>query len=102
MSKDTLRKFKFGWRMIAHIQNIFFPTPEIIAENYVELCLSKKFENVTGKIFNTKLEVMKAGEADIKFKDIWSDSFYPSYADRKDLGEKILGLCSKLTESYIQ
>ncbi len=45
---------------------------------------------------------MKAGEADIKFKDIWSDSFYPSYADKKDLGEKILGLCSKLTESYIQ
>ena len=100
MSRDTIRKFKFGWRIIAFIQNIYFPKPEMIARNYVELCLSEKFNGVTGKLFNSKLETMKVGNATIALKDIWSDAYYPSYADRKDIREKVFTICSKLTENY--
>lgn len=56
MSKETLKKFKPGWRMIARIQNLYFPSPEVIANHYFEICTSEKFKNTTGRLFYNKLE----------------------------------------------
>jgi NAD(P)-dependent dehydrogenase (short-subunit alcohol dehydrogenase family) len=97
MSKDTLKKFKMPWRLVAHIQNIFFPHPSYMANNYFEICTSEKFKNFTGIHFNDKLEVMKVAAENPALKDILGTSVYPAYADRKDEQEAMMRLCEELT-----
>lgn len=101
MSKDTLKKFKMPWRLVAHIQNIFFPHPSYMANNYFEICTSEKFKNVTGIHFNDKLEVMKVAPENPALKDILGTSVYPAYADRQDVQDKVFLLCQKLTAKII-
>jgi len=101
MSKETLKKFNPKWRFIARIQNLFFPLPEIMANNYFEICTSEKYNNTTGKHFNHKLEIMETGPENPKFKDIWGAAYYPAYAKRTDLNDKIWRLCMDLTTSYL-
>jgi NAD(P)-dependent dehydrogenase (short-subunit alcohol dehydrogenase family) len=100
MSKETLNKFKFWWKFIAIIQNLFFPLPEFMANNYYEICTSEKFRNITGKYFNNKLEIMEPGTENPKIKDIIGTHYYPRYANRTDIQEKIWNLCTSLTGNY--
>ena len=101
MSKDTLKKFKMPWRLVAHIQNLFFPHPSYMAKNYFEICTSEKFKNVTGIHFNDKLEVMKVAPENPALKDILGTSVYPAYADRQDVQERVFLLCQELTATII-
>ena len=101
MSKDTLKKFKMPWRMVAHIQNLFFPHPSYMANNYFEICTSEKYKNVTGIHFNDKLEVMRVAPENPALKDILGTSVYPAYADRQDVQEKVFLLCQELTATII-
>lgn len=101
MSKDTLKKFKMPWRLVAHIQNIFFPHPSYMANSYFEICTSEEYKAITGKHFNDKLEVMKVATENPAIKDILGTSVYPAYADREDIQDKVFKLCQKLTGDII-
>jgi NAD(P)-dependent dehydrogenase (short-subunit alcohol dehydrogenase family) len=101
MSENTLRKFKPGWRLIARIQNLFFPHPSYMADNYFEICTSERYKNITGVHFNDKLEVMQKGPDKPSIKDIIGTSVYPSYAHRKDVRERVMRFCEESTSKYL-
>lgn len=101
MSKETLARFKYPWRLIAHVQNLFFPPPEFMANRYFEICTSDKFKGITGKHFNHKLEIMVPGEENPGFirgiqQTIGAEK-YPCYADRADVAEHVWERCRKWT-----
>lgn len=100
MSKETLKKVKPAWRLIGKIQNLYFPLPEFMAGNYLEICTSEKYRNITGKYFNHKLEIMKVGSENPKFQDVWGSTYYPVYANRTEIIEKLWSWCLKLTDKY--
>lgn len=101
MSKETLKKFKLKWRLIALIQNIFFPPAEFMAEKYYEISTSDKFKNETGCHINQKLEIMKAGPEKPSVKDIIGTNYYPRYADVISMQQKIRDLCRNLTKKFM-
>jgi hypothetical protein len=73
-----------------------------MAQHYIELCTSEKYETTTGKLFNHKLEIMNPGPENPSIKEIWNSQYYPAYAKREDLKEKIWELCSEFTDKYIR
>jgi len=99
MSTETLKKFSFWWRQIARVQNLFFPRPDVMAQNYFDLCTSEEFQTTTGKLFNHKLEIMKPGPENPTMKEIWSSHYYPAYAEREDIKDRVWELCSELTKN---
>lgn len=100
MSKETLKKFKPGWRFIARIQNLFFPPAEFMANNYFEICTSEKFKNRTGIHLNHKLEIMKPGPEKPSIKHIRGTDYYPVYAENETIQNKIREFCQFLTAKY--
>ncbi|OLO39213.1 short-chain dehydrogenase [Alkalihalophilus pseudofirmus] len=102
MSKETLQKFKPGWRMIARIQNLFFAPPEKFADCYFEICTSDQFKNVTGKLLNDKNQIINptVANANVKtqMKQLFGSTLYPVYADNKDNQNKIWELSSEITK----
>lgn len=97
MSPQTLKKFKYPWKIIAMIQNLFFAPPELFADIYYEVCTSDKYKNATGKSFNHKNEIMKAASSNPNLKEILSGSFYPLYAHNEKAGKEIMEMCERLT-----
>lgn len=101
MSKETLARFKYPWRFIAHVQNLFFPPPEFMANHYFEICTSDKFYGITGKHLNHKLEIMLPGEENPGFihgiQQTIGIEKYPRYADRADVAHHVLAHCRKWT-----
>lgn len=97
MSKATLKKFKMPWRLIAYVQNLFFPPVEYMADRYFQLCTAERFRTATGQLFNDKLEAMRTGPDNPKPTDVWGTSVYPAYADRQEVQEKIWDLCAEWT-----
>ncbi len=102
MSKEALQKVKPGWRVIAHIQNLFFRPPEFTADLYYDLCTAEEFKNQTGKHFNHRKDVMVPAKVnsgiitDIK-QGIGADVF-PAYAlDENTIG-KVWQTCKEFTE----
>ncbi len=95
MSKETLKKFKLMWRIIASIQNLYFPAPELMANHYLEICTLEKYRQTTGKLFNHKQEIMKVGPEKPKVTDILGSGSYATYATRKDVQERIWAMCMK-------
>jgi NAD(P)-dependent dehydrogenase (short-subunit alcohol dehydrogenase family) len=101
MSKETLKKFKPGWRMIARVQNLFFPPAELMANNYFEICASEKYGSDSGKLFNHKLEVMKPAPENTGIGIILGSDFFPAYAQREDVRDQVWQLCAELTKGYL-
>jgi NAD(P)-dependent dehydrogenase (short-subunit alcohol dehydrogenase family) len=99
MSKETLKKFKPGWRFIARIQNLFFPPPEFMATNYFEICTSEKFKNETGIHLNHKLEIMQPGPEKPSIKHIKGTDYYPVYAENETIQNKIREFCRSVTNN---
>jgi NAD(P)-dependent dehydrogenase (short-subunit alcohol dehydrogenase family) len=101
MSKATLQKFKPKYRLVAMIQNLYFPTTESVAENYFQMGTAAEFKQVTGKLFNHDLEIMQAGveKPDIRtqVKQISGSDFYPSYAHNQTTMDKVWELCQQIT-----
>jgi NAD(P)-dependent dehydrogenase (short-subunit alcohol dehydrogenase family) len=98
MSKETLKKFKWNWQLIARMQNLFFPPPEYIAAKYFEICTSGRFREVTGKLFNDKSEIMQAAPDKAGIRYSFGNSHYPVYAERKDIQERIWSFCQEQNE----
>jgi NAD(P)-dependent dehydrogenase (short-subunit alcohol dehydrogenase family) len=103
MSKETLRKFKPRFRVIAMIQNLFFPTTEYMAGNYFEICTSERFKGISGKLFNHKLGIMQPAQNKPDFKaqftQLFDNDVYPNYAHNQETNEKIWNLCMELTHN---
>ena len=101
MSKETLQKFKPRYRIIAYVQNLFFPTTEKVAELYYSICTSDRFVDVTGKLFNHKLAIMEPGQDNpdgkTQFTQLFGSKVYPNYAEDKVTIEKVLKLCKQVT-----
>jgi len=101
MSKETLKKFKPGWRFIARIQNLFFPPAEFMATNYFEICTSEKFRNETGIHLNHKLEIMKPGPEKPSLKHIRGADYYPLYSENETIQNKTWEFCQSATNNYM-
>lgn len=103
MSKETLQKVTAGWRIIARIQNLYFPPAEKMADIYYHMCTSEEYQNITGKLINDKKEMMTRGVDSpsplMQVKQLTGNSFYPNYVDQKENQEKIWGLCLDAVKS---
>jgi NAD(P)-dependent dehydrogenase (short-subunit alcohol dehydrogenase family) len=102
MSNETLQKFAPRWRVIAIIQNLFFPPAEFMGNNYFELCTSDDFAKKTGKQFNHKLKSMKKGPENPNPAHIWGSQVYPVYATNKPVQDRIWNLCFDLTKNHLK
>lgn len=102
MSKEALQKVKPGWRIIAHIQNLFFRPPEFTADIYYDLCTAEEFKTQTGNHFNHRKDVMVPAKVnsgiitDIK-QGIGADVF-PAYALDENTIDKVWQTCKEFTE----
>ncbi|SES11033.1 SDR family oxidoreductase [Salipaludibacillus aurantiacus] len=106
MSKETLKKVTPGYRMVARVQNLFFRPAEYMANNYFEICTSEKYKDITGQLFNDKLEIMQpaSGQKLGIFKDIKQTvgtAHYPAYAENMEIREKLWELCKEVTAERI-
>ncbi|KAL0213044.1 hypothetical protein RCL1_006670 [Eukaryota sp. TZLM3-RCL] len=59
MTRETISRMSFGYRIVAQIQNMFFPTREFVAGLYFRLADEHQFSCVTGLCFNHQLQVMR-------------------------------------------
>lgn len=105
MSKQTIKKVKPWWRPIAWVQNLFFPPPAYMANNYFNICTADEFKHTTGKLFNDKLEIMQPSPSEYpgffkQLKQVLGSSVYPAYADNTDVTDQIWALSTKLTENH--
>ncbi|MEB1808563.1 MAG: SDR family NAD(P)-dependent oxidoreductase [Bacillaceae bacterium] len=102
MSKETLKKFSPGWRVIARIQNLFFPPPEKFAECYFQICMSDQFKTTTGKLINDKNQIMKPTVTNVnikmQIKQFTGSDLYPAYLQNRDNWDKVWKLCRELTQ----
>lgn len=103
MSKDTLRKTTYPWRSIAHVQNLFFREPQYMADLYFQICTSENFKNVTGKLFNHKLEIMQPASEKpglkAQFQQLFGTELYPVYAHRQDITDLLWSNCRVITKT---
>jgi len=100
MSKETLNKFTLKWKIIAAIQNLFFPPADFMADKYFEICTSDKYRNITGKLINHKLDIMepaKNNKSNSEFAKVLGSKYYPDYAEEVELIEIIWNLCKEYT-----
>ena len=101
MSKETLRKFKPKYRLIAYFQNLYFPKPEKVGGLYYSICTDDRFKNLTGKLFNHNLEVMNPGAekptGKEQFTQVFGSQVYPNYAHDQETMEKIWNLSKQAT-----
>ena len=101
MSKESVRKLRLPWRMIASLQNLFIPSPDIMGGKYFAICSRDEFRDATGKLFNKDLVVTipgtKNASPSLQVKQLFSSNYYPSYAEEEELVAKVWNLCEKLT-----
>ncbi len=102
MSKETLQKVTLGYRMIARVQNLFLRPPSYMANNYYEICTSDRFKATTGKLFNDKLEIMKASPQQSQgfiqdIKQATGSDLYPYYADDQTMTNAVWEFCERVT-----
>ena len=103
ISKNTRRQFKSVWRLSAEIQNAFGAKPESIANTYFEICTSKALNNMSGKLINSKLEVMEPSHYTHgllqSIRQLLDMGVYPRYADDADNIESVWEVCSMMTQA---
>lgn len=106
MSKETLKKFKPWWRIIARIQNIYFPLPAVMGNAYFDICSSKEFQHTTGKLFNDKRGIMLSSVNQpsplTQVKQLLGSNVYPVYADNPNTIGKIWEISNELTKAYLK
>lgn len=100
MSKETLNKFTLKWKIVASLQNLFFQSADFMADKYFEICTSGKFQNITRKLINHKLEIMepaKNNKSNSEFVKVLGSNYYPDYAEDQELIERVWSLCKEYT-----
>lgn len=104
MSNATIQKVKPWWRPIAKVQNLFFPSPDYMADKYFKICTSDAYRNISGKLFNDQLSIMQPGAVEFPgyrrhAKQLLGKEFYPVLANQERLMDHIWDLCERFTGS---
>jgi len=110
MSPETLQKMSPRYRLIAHIQNLFFQPPDFMAHCYFELTTSKRFHGVSGILFNHHLVEMKPSKENPGIRDqirqVAGADLYPRYANDRLEIDRVWNTCQELaghvSESIVQ
>ncbi|MEF2245304.1 SDR family oxidoreductase [Paenibacillus sp. IITD108] len=102
MSKETIKKFKPKYKLIAWVQNIFIPPASYMADKYFKICTEEQFNHTTGKLFNDKTEIMLPSPNEYpgfikQMKQIFGTSVYPAYTENSNVSDKLWALCAELT-----
>ncbi|MED4600234.1 SDR family NAD(P)-dependent oxidoreductase [Paenibacillus validus] len=101
LSKETIKKMRSFWKVLAWAQNLTNPLPSGMADSYFHICTSDEFKNVTGQLINHKREIVQPSPNETgiaQLKNIFGSGSYPSYAtDAQNVG-KIWKLSTTLTE----
>lgn len=96
ISKDTMKKVKPIWRLIAKLQQAFSLLPEVT---------SKEFKDITGKLINHKREIMRPSHYGSglvqEVKQFGDKDIYPRYADNINNIDKVWQMCKSLTIAYL-
>jgi len=106
--KESLRKFRSYYRIIATLQNVIARPPEQMAETYFHICTSDEFRNVTGKLINIHNKIMTRtnlppGKGGIGLiKELLGSDHYPGYVEDKEMIEKVWELNNTLAQSSLQ
>ena len=98
LSPETMRKFSPKYRFIGRIQSLFLRPPEYMADRYYQLCTSESYSDITGKLFNDKLEVMKPAyslKPGLKqdLRQALGSGYYPLYAEDENVRKKLWDSC---------
>jgi len=100
MSKRTLSNLNGLWKLAAHMQNLIFPLPEVMANNYYELCANPKFNGQSGQLFNDKLGVIQPANPRPtpveRVKYIVGSGYYSCYAVDKNLTNRLWKMCREV------
>jgi NAD(P)-dependent dehydrogenase (short-subunit alcohol dehydrogenase family) len=103
--KESLKKFKSYYRVIAILQNIIARSPERMADTYYNICTSDAFREVTGKPINIDNRIMERtqlppGQGGFRLiKELLGADYYPRYAEEKEVIDKVWEKCNELTSS---
>ena len=90
MSKSTVKKFKFYWRLLAYLQSPFIPKAEVIGDAYFSICTEKRYDGVTGKLINHLGQVVQVADEAMSFTKIMGGlEFYPPNADDKETIKRV-------------
>lgn len=102
IAKETMVKFKSGWKIAAMTQNIFSSSPESMADAYFQICTSVEFKDITGKLINAKKEIMHPSPYNTglrqELKQLFDQRVYPKYAVNPDHIERVWELAGKWTK----
>ena len=102
IAKETMAKFKSGWKIAAMAQNIFSSSPESMANTYFQICSSVEFKDITGKLINAKKEIMRPSPYNSglrqELKQLFDQRVYPKYAANPDHIEKVWDLAVEWTK----
>jgi len=102
MSKETIKKFKPKYKLVAWVQNVFIPPASYMADKYFRICTAEQFKHTTGKLFNDKPEIMQPSPKEYpgfikQMKQIYGTSVYPAYPENTSVGDKLWALCTEYT-----
>ncbi|MGI2296349.1 TetR/AcrR family transcriptional regulator [Paenibacillus sp. GXUN7292] len=100
--KETIKKFKPKYKLIAWVQNIFIPPASYMVDKYFKICTEEQFNHTTGKLFNDKTEIMLPSPNEYpgfikQMKQIFGTSVYPAYTENSNVSDKLWALCAELT-----
>jgi len=103
ISKDTLKKLKFLWRVAGTLQSTISQSPETMGDHYFHICTSESLKSMTGILVNHKREFVHSSHYSIGLKNdikqFFDKRIYPKYADNQDNIEKVWQLCVRLTQT---
>jgi NAD(P)-dependent dehydrogenase (short-subunit alcohol dehydrogenase family) len=104
MSQETIARFTWRYRVVARVQNLFFPPTERLADAYFQITTADRFRGVTGQNINAKLELMVAASNEgvgvrEQIRNVTGTGTYPVYAQDRAMQEAVRGLCESLTEA---
>lgn len=103
LSKETVRKFSRGYRVVGRLQSLFLKPPEFMAERYFRITTGSEFRGVTGRNINHHLEIMRPAPTTTsegkplrvtdEIKITIGTDFYPAIADNQDLQAAVMQIC---------
>ncbi|WP_409340655.1 SDR family NAD(P)-dependent oxidoreductase [Paenibacillus sp. MBLB4367] len=104
LSKETIRKMRSVWKVLAWAQNLTNPLPSGMADTYFHICTSDEYKHVSGRLINHKRELVQpsVNEKGIaQLKNIFGSGSFPNYATDSQNVENIWNLSMTLTEGYL-
>ena len=95
MSKNTVKKVKSYWRLLALLQYPFIPKAEVMGDAYFSICTDKRYNRVSGKLINHLGQIVQVADEALSFTKIMGGlEFYPPYADDNETSKRVWAICN--------